>query len=48
MKIKKSIVIIGFIERCFVAEEQPLSYRVAKEGLNHLVRSYDFYLAPRI
>ena len=41
---EKSIVIISSLASHFIAEEQPLSYHVAKAGLNQLVRYYAFVL----
>lgn len=44
---EKSIVIIGSAASHFIAEEQPLSYHVAKAGLNQLVRYYAFVLGAK-
>ena len=44
---EKSIVIISSIASFLVAVEQPLSYHVAKAGLNQMVRYYAFALGPK-
>jgi NAD(P)-dependent dehydrogenase (short-subunit alcohol dehydrogenase family) len=42
-----SIVIISSLASHLVAEEQPLSYHVAKSGLNQMVRYFAVNLGPR-
>jgi NAD(P)-dependent dehydrogenase (short-subunit alcohol dehydrogenase family) len=44
---EKSIVIISSAASHFIAEEQPLSYHVAKAGLNQLVRYYAFMFGAK-
>lgn len=44
---QNSIVIISSVASYFIAEEQPLSYHVAKAGLNQLVRYYAVTLGPK-
>jgi NAD(P)-dependent dehydrogenase (short-subunit alcohol dehydrogenase family) len=43
----KSIVIISSIAADFVAEEQPLSYHVAKAGLSQIARYYAYVLGKK-
>ncbi len=42
-----SIVIISSLASSLIAEEQPLSYHVAKAGLNQMVRYYAVLLGPK-
>ncbi len=42
----KSIVVVGSIANTLIAEEQPVSYHVAKAGLNQLVRFYATVIGP--
>lgn len=42
-----AIVIVGSIASRFVVDEQPLSYHVAKAGLDQMVRYYAVALGPR-
>jgi NAD(P)-dependent dehydrogenase (short-subunit alcohol dehydrogenase family) len=42
-----SIVILSSLASCFIANEQPLSYHVAKGGLNQLVRYYAVVLGAK-
>lgn len=44
---ENSIVIVSSIAGHFIAEEQPLSYHVAKAGLNQMVRYYAVALGPK-
>lgn len=43
----KAIVIVSSIASYFIVQEQPLSYHVAKAGLNQMVRYYAVVLGPR-
>jgi NAD(P)-dependent dehydrogenase (short-subunit alcohol dehydrogenase family) len=45
--MEKSIVIISSVVGSFVAYEQPLSYHVAKAGLNQMVRYYAVKLGSK-
>ena len=42
-----AIVVVSSIASHFIADEQPLSYHVAKAALNQLVRYYALVLAPQ-
>ncbi len=42
-----SIVVVSSVAGHLIAEEQPLSYHVAKAGLNQLVRYYAVALGPK-
>lgn len=44
---ESSIVIVSSVASHFIAEEQPLSYHVAKAGLNQMVRYYAVALGPK-
>lgn len=44
---ENSIVIVSSIASHYVAEEQALSYHVAKAGLNQMVRYYALVLGPK-
>lgn len=44
---EKSIVVISSLASQFIAAEQPLSYHVAKAGINQMVRYYAFALGPK-
>jgi NAD(P)-dependent dehydrogenase (short-subunit alcohol dehydrogenase family) len=44
---EKSIVIVSSVASHLVADEQPLSYHVAKAGLNQMVRYYAVTLGPK-
>ncbi len=46
-KDESSIVIISSIAGHFIAEEQPLSYHIAKAGINQMVRYYAVKLGPK-
>lgn len=43
-----SIVVMSSVAACSVEEEQPVSYHMAKAGLESMVRYYAATLAPRI
>lgn len=43
----RAIVLVSSIASCFVAEEQPASYHVAKAGLIQMARYYAATLGPR-
>ena len=45
--LERSIVIISSIASSLVALEQPVSYHVAKAGLNHMVRYFAVVLGPK-
>lgn len=42
-----SIVVVSSIAGYFIAEEQPLSYHVAKAAINQMIRYYAFALGPK-
>ncbi len=44
---ENSIVLVSSLAGHFVAEEQPLSYHLAKAGINQMVRYYAFVLGPK-
>ena len=44
---EKSIVIVSSLASNFIAEEQPLSYHIAKAGINQMVRYYAVKLGPK-
>jgi len=44
---EKSIVIVSSLAGYYITEEQPLSYHVAKAGLNQIVRFYAVALGPK-
>ncbi len=44
---ERSIVIVSSIAGHYIAEEQPLSYHVAKAGLNQMARFYAVALGPK-
>lgn len=44
---ENSIVIVSSVASHLIAEEQPLSYHVAKAGLNQMVRYYAVALGPK-
>jgi NAD(P)-dependent dehydrogenase (short-subunit alcohol dehydrogenase family) len=46
-KEEKSIVIVSSLASRLIAEEQPLSYHVAKSGLNQMVRYFAVTLGPK-
>lgn len=43
----RSVVVISSIANHFIADEQPVSYHVAKAGLNQMVRYYAVILGPK-
>lgn len=44
---ERSIVIVSSVAGHYIAEEQPLSYHVAKAGFNQMVRFYAVALGPK-
>lgn len=44
---ENSIVLVSSLAGHFIAEEQPLSYHLAKAGINQMVRYYAFALGPK-
>ena len=44
---QSSVVVVSSLASDFIAEEQPLSYHVAKAGLNQIVRYYAVALGPQ-
>lgn len=44
---EKSIVVVGSIASRLIAKEQPISYHVAKAGLEQVIRYYAFVLGGR-
>lgn len=44
---EKSVVIVSSVASNLIAEEQPLSYHIAKAGINQMVRYYAVKLGPK-